>query len=131
MKMKRRENNMDNFEKYVREMVARMEIVNDIVQEAGKLNGEATKLLMMRSIEPYGLWKAGQLNPDTNNPRTTDNPGLIELVAKYGMTVDGAKIKMVKKVDGFKTLCDEMEKHGYEYKKGKGLFMPKWEAIKQ
>ena len=46
---------MDNFEKYVREMVARMEVVNDIVQEAGKLNGEATKLLMMRAVEPFGF----------------------------------------------------------------------------
>ena len=50
---------MDYFEKYVREMVAKMEIVNDIVQETGKLNGEATKLLMTKAIEPYGLWKAG------------------------------------------------------------------------
>ena len=122
---------MDNFEKYVREMVARMEIVNDIVQEAGKLNGEATKLLMMRSIEPFGLWKAGQSSPETISERNGDNQGLMELVSRYGLTVDGAKIKMVKKVEDFKTLCNAMEKHGYEYMKGKGMFLPKWEGIKQ
>ena len=122
---------MDNFEKYVREMVARMEIVNDIVQEAGKLNGEATKLLMMRSIEPFGLWKSGQSSPESNTIRTGDNQGLMELVSRYGLTVDGAKIKMVKKVEDFKTLCNAMEKHGYEYMKGKGMFLPKWEGIKQ
>ena len=131
MKIKRRENNMDNFEKYVREMVARMEIGNDIVQDTGKLNGKSTKLLMMRSIEPYGLWKSGQLNQDTKNQKRDENHGLMELVSRYGMPVDGAKIKLVKKVDGFKTLCDEMEKHGYEYKQGKGLFMPKWQGVKQ
>ena len=121
---------MDNFEKYVREMVAMMEIVNDIVQE-GKLNGEATKLLMMRSIEPFGLWKSGQSNPETISERNGDNQGLMELVSRYGLTVDGAKIKMVKKVEDFKTLCNAMEKHGYEYMKGKGMFLPKWEGIKQ
>ena len=122
---------MDNFEKYVREMVARMEIVNDTVHEAGKLNGEATKLLMMRSIEPFGLWKSGQSSPESNTIRNSDNHGLMELVSGYGLTVDGAKIKMVKKVEDFKTLCNAMEKHGYEYMKGKGMFLPKWEGIKQ
>lgn len=122
---------MDNFEKYVREMVARMEIVNDIVQEAGKLNGETTKLLLMRAVEPFGLWKAGQSNPETTSVRNGDNQELMELVSKYGLTVDGAKIKMVKKVEDFKTLCNAMEKHGYEYMKGKGMFLPKWEGIKQ
>ena len=122
---------MDNFEKYVREMVARMEIVNDIVQEAGKLNGEATKLLMMRAVEPFGLWKASQSSPETISERNGDNQGLMELVSRYGLTVDGAKIKMVKKVEDFKTLCNAMEKHGYEYMKGKGMFLPKWEGIKQ
>ena len=122
---------MDNFEKYVREMVARMEIVNDIVQEAGKLNGEATKLLMMRAIEPYGLWKAGtQEQAKTNGDATTD-PGLMSIVSKYGMSIDGAKIKTVKKVDDFKKLCSEMEKHGYEYMKGKGVFVPKWQGVQK
>ena len=101
---------MDNFEKYVREMVAKMEIVNDIVQETGKLNGEATKLLMMRAIEPYGLWKGSQDQGKTNGDATTD-PGLMSIVSKYGMTIDGVKIKIVKKVEDFKGLCSEMEKH--------------------
>ena len=108
-----------------------MEIAYDIVQEAGKLNGEATKLLMMRAVEPFGLWKAGQSNPETISVRNSDNQGLMELVSRYGLTVDGAKIKMVKKVEDFKTLCNAMEKHGYEYMKGKGMFLPKWEGIKQ
>jgi hypothetical protein len=108
-----------------------MEIVNDIVQEAGKLNVEATKLLMMRALEPFGLWKTGQSNPETDGVRNGDNQGLMELASRYGLTVDGAKIKMVKKVEDFKTLCNAMEKHGYEYMKGKGMFLPKWEGIKQ
>ena len=122
---------MDNFEKYVREMVAKMEIVNDIVQETGKPNGEATKLPMMRAIEPYGLWKAGtQEQAKTNGDATTD-PGLMSIVSKYGMSIDGAKIKTVKKVDDFKKLCSEMEKHGYEYMKGKGVFVPKWQGVQK
>ena len=108
-----------------------MEIVNDIVQEAGKLNVEATKLLRMRALEPFGLWMAGQSSRETNGVRNGDNQGLMELVSKYGMTVDGAKIKMVKKVEDFKALCNAMEKHGYEYMKGKGMFLPKWKGIKQ
>ena len=122
---------MDNFEKYVREMVARLEIVNDIVEEAENLNGEATKLLMMRAVEPFGLWNSGQSSPESNTIRSGDNQGLMELVSRYGLTVDGAKIKMVKKVEDFKTLCNAMEKHGYEYMKGKGMFLPKWEGIKK
>ena len=58
--------NFENFKKYIKEQVAKMEIVNDIVQETGKLNGEATKLLMMRAIEPYGLWKGSQDQGKTN-----------------------------------------------------------------
>ena len=122
---------MDNFEKYVREMVAKMEIVNDIVQETGKLNGEATKLLMMRAIEPYGLWKTGSQDQGKTNGDATTDPGLMSIVSQYGMSIDGAKIKTVKKVDDFKKLCSEMEKHGYEYMKGKGVFVPKWQGVRQ
>ena len=122
---------MDNFEKYVREMVAKMEIVNDIVQETGKLNGEATKLLMTKAIEPYGLWKAGPQNPVNTNGDATTDPGLMSIVSQYGMSIDGAKIKTVKKVDDFKKLCNEMEKHGYEYMKGKGVFVPKWQGVQK
>ena len=122
---------MDNFEKYVREMVAKMEIVNDIVQETGKLNGEATKLLMMRAIEPYGLWKTGSLEQAKTNGDATTDPGLMSIVSQYGMSIDGAKIKTVKKVDDFKKLCNEMEKHGYEYMKGKGVFVPKWQGVQK
>ena len=121
---------MDNFEKYVREMVAKMEIVNDIVQETGKLNGEATKLLMMRAIEPYGLWKGSQNQVNTSGTSTTDS-GLMSIVSKYGMTIDGVKIKIVKKVEDFKGLCSEMEKHGYEYMKGKSMFVPKWQGVQK
>ena len=122
---------MDNFEKYVREMVAKMEIVNDIVQETGKLNGEATKLLMTKAIEPYGLWKAGPQNPVNTNGDATTDPGLMSIVSKYGMTIDGVKIKIVKKVEDFKGLCNEMEKHGYEYMKGKSMFVPKWQGVQK
>ena len=129
--MIRRKNKMDNFEKYVREMVAKMEIVNDIVQETGKLNGEAAKLLMTRAIEPYGLWKAGSPNQLTTNGDATTDPGLMSIVSQYGMSIDGVKIKIVKKVDDFKGLCREMEDHGYEYAKGKGIFVPKWQGVQK
>jgi len=125
----RRKNKMDDFEKYVREMVAKMEIVNDIVQEAGKLNGEATKLLMMRAIEPYGIWKSGQSSRD--NSLKNPEQDLMAVVARYGMEVDGVKIKTVKQVNDFKKLCSEMEKVGYEYVKGKGVFVPKWQGVRQ
>jgi uncharacterized protein YwbE len=121
---------MDNFEKYVREMVAQMEIVNDIAQETGKLNGEAIKLLMTKAIEPYGLWKGSQDQGKTNGDATTDS-GLMSIVSKYGMIIDGVKIKIVKKVEDFKGLCNEMEKHGYEYMKGKSMFVPKWQGVRQ
>jgi len=124
---------MDSFEKWAREMIAKMEIVNDIAQETGKLNGEATKLLMMRAIEPYGIWKVSTLGSNQENGTSgsaTMSPGLMEIVAKYGMTVDGVKVKTSQKVDNFKTLCTEMEKHGYEYIKGKGVFAPKWQGVK-
>jgi len=123
----RRKDKMDNFEKYVREMVAKMEIVNDIVQETGKLNGEATKLLMMRAIEPYGIWKSGQSSPEKNSLKNPEQE-LMAVVARYGMEVDGAKIKTVKKVDDFKKLCNEMEKVDV---KGKGVFVPKWQGVQK
>ena len=69
-----------------------MEIVNDIVQENGKLNGEATKLLMTKAIEPYGLWKGSQNQVNTNGNATTD-PGLMSIVSQYGMSIDGVRIK--------------------------------------
>lgn len=125
---------MDSFEKWAREMIAKMEIVNDIIQETGKLNGEATKLLMMRAIEPYGIWKASlsESNQENSSSKsTTMGQGLMEIVAKYGMTVDGLKIKTGQKVDDFKKLCSEMERLRYEYIKGKGVFVPKWQGVRQ
>ena len=122
--------NFENFKKYVREMVAKIELVNDIVQENGKLNGEATKLLMTKAVEPYGLWKGSQDQAKTNGDATTD-PGLMAIVSKYGMLIDGAKIKIVKKVDDFKGLCSEMEKLGHVYVKGKSMFVPKWQGVQK
>ena len=48
------------FESWVEEMISRMEIIDRKVKETGKLNGEATRPLMDRAIQPFGLWSPAE-----------------------------------------------------------------------
>ncbi len=119
---------MNDFSKWVDEMIGRMETVDEKIKTSGKLNGEATRLLMDRAIQPFGLWTSGK--PEEKHGQGT-NQGLMAIVSKYDLQIDGEKIRIPSKVDDFKNLCKEMEAKGYQYVKGKSLFLPKWNGVQR
>ncbi|MHB8372431.1 MAG: hypothetical protein ACYDAO_05310 [Thermoplasmataceae archaeon] len=119
---------MNDFSKWVDEMIGRMETVDEKIKASGKLNGEATRLLMDRAIQPFGLWTSGK--PE-EKPGQGTNQGLMAIVSKYDLQIDGEKIRIPSKVDDFKNLCIAMEAKGYQYVKGKSLFLPKWNGVQR
>ena len=119
---------MNDFSKWVDEMIGRMEIVDERIKASGKLNGEATRLLFDRAIQPYGLW-TGSKQEETSGQ--SSNQDLMNIVSKYDLQIDGEKIRIPSKVDDFKNLCKEMEAKGYQYVKGKSLFLPKWNGVQR
>ena len=118
---------MDEFEVWVNEMISRMETVDRKIKENGKLNGEATRLLMDRAIQPFGLW----------NPEQTVSSGkstIAEIAGEFGLSIDGNILRLPKSgvsKEQFSKLAKRLEKVGYEYKKGKYVFGPKWNEVKQ
>ena len=73
------------FESWVEEMISRMEIIDRKVKETGKLNGEATRLLMDRGIQPFGLWSPESETQASRNGK----PTLTEIASEFGLTIDG------------------------------------------
>jgi hypothetical protein len=117
---------MNDFSKWVDEMIGRMEIVDGKIKISGKLNGEAVRLLRDRAIQPFGLWT---VNKQEETSGQSPNQDLMDIVSKYDLQIDGEKIRIPSKVDYFKSLCNSMEKVGYQYVKGKSLFLPKWGGV--
>ncbi len=110
---------MNEFSRRVDEMIGRMEIMDEKIKISGKLNGEATRLLTDRAIQPFGLWT---VNKQEETSGQSPNQDLMDIVSKYDLQIDGEKIRIPSKVDDFKSLCNSMEKVGYQYVKGKSLF---------
>ena len=117
---------MNDFSKWADEMIGRMEIVDEKIKISGKLNGEAVRLLMDQAIQPFGLW-TGSKQEETSGQ--SSNQDLMNIVLKYDLQIDGEKVRIPSKVDDFKSLCNSMEKVGYQYVKGKSLFLPKWGGV--
>ena len=110
---------MNEFSRRVDEMIGRMEIMDEKIKISGKLNGEATRLLTDRAIQPFGLWT---VNKQEETSGQSPNQDLMDIVSKYDLQIDGEKVRIPSKVDDFKSLCNSMEKVGYQYVKGKSLF---------
>lgn len=114
-----------DFEAWVDAMISRMEIIDRKVKETGKLNGEATRLLMDRAIQPFGLW-----NPEQSGSK--GKPGLTEIAGEFGLTIDGNILRIPKSgfsKEEFSKAARRLESVGYEYKKGKSVFGPKWNEV--
>lgn len=117
------------FEAWVNEMISRMEIIDRKIRENGKLNGEATRLLMDRAIQPFGLW-----NPGKDNTGNNGKPTLTEIASEFGLSIDGDILRIPKSgvsKEQFSKAAKRLEALGYEYKKGKSVFGPKWNGVKQ
>ena len=117
------------FETWVNEMISRMEIIDQKVKETGKLNGEATRLLMDRAIQPFGLW-----NPESSKTGSNGKSSLTEIAAEFGLSIDGDILRIPKSgvsKEQFSKAAKRLEALGYEYKKGKSVFGPKWNGVKQ
>jgi NTP pyrophosphatase (non-canonical NTP hydrolase) len=71
-------------------------------------------------------------NKNKTTDHTSANSRIIDIVEKYGLAIDGAKIKLENKIDklDFIELCNELKNHGYEYITGKGVFVPKWQGVR-
>lgn len=116
------------FESWVEEMISRMEIIDRKVKETGKLNGEATRLLMDRSIQPFGLWSPESETQASRNGK----PTLTEIASEFGLTIDGTLLRIPRSgvsKEQFSKAAKRLEALGYEYKKGKSAFGPKWTSV--
>ena len=116
------------FESWVEEMISRMEIIDRKIKENGKLNGEATRLLMDRAIQPFGLWSPESENKSGN----TGKPTLTEIANEFGLSIDGNLLRVPKSglsKEQFSQAAKRLEAIGYEYKKGKSVFGPKWNGV--
>ena len=114
-----------DFELWVDAMITRMEIIDRKVKETGKLNGEATRLLMDRAIQPFGLW-----NPEQAS--SNGKPTITEIAGEFGLSIDGNILRLPKSgvsKEQFSKLAKRLETVGYEYKKGKSVFGPKWNEV--
>ena len=119
---------MDEFEVWVDAMISRMEIIDRKVKETGKLNGEATRLLMDRSIQPFGLWSPESETQASRNGK----PTLTEIASEFGLTIDGTLLRIPRSgvsKEQFSKAAKRLEALGYEYKKGKSAFGPKWTSV--
>ena len=63
---------------------------------------------------------------------TSAGSGIVDIVEKYGLSIDGAKIKVKNNINKleFAELCNELKNHDYEYITGKGVFVPKWQGVR-
>ena len=116
---------MDEFEVWVDAMISRMEIIDRKVKETGKLNGEATRPLMDRAIQPFGLWSPESETQASRNGKQT----LTEIASEFGLTIDGTLLRIPKSgltKEQFSKVAKKLESLGYDYKKGKSVFGPHW-----
>ncbi len=115
------------FEMWVETMISRIEIIDRKVRENGKLSEESKRLLIDRGIQPFGLWTPESENKNGN----TKKPTLTEIASEFGLTVDGNLLRIPKSglsKEQFTKVAKKLESIGYDYKKGKSVFGPKWNS---
>ncbi len=113
------------FDTWLETMISRMEAIDRKIKENGKLNGEATRLLMDRSIQPFGLWSPESETQASRNGK----PTLTEIASEFGLTIDGTLLRIPKSgltKEQFSQVAKKLESLGYDYKKGKSVFGPHW-----
>jgi len=89
-------------------------------EEAAQVGAMALKFIIMLDSK----------NKTTEH--TSADSGIVDIVEKYGLSIDGAKIKVKNNINksDFMKLCNELKNHGYEYAPGKGVFVPKWQGVR-
>ncbi|MCL4421114.1 MAG: hypothetical protein M1477_05440 [Candidatus Thermoplasmatota archaeon] len=102
-------------------------------EEAAQVGAMALKFIIMldsKNKMPKDLRELFT-GPSTTD-RTSTGSGIVDIAEKYGLSIDGAKIKLKNKIDklDFTELCNELKNHGYEYVAGKGVFVPKWQGVR-
>ena len=115
------------FEMWVETMISRIEIIDRKVRENGKMSEESKRLLIDRGIQPFGLWTPEAENKNGN----TKKPTLTEIASEFGLTVDGNLLRIPKSglsKEQFTKVAKKLESIGYDYKKGKSVFGPKWNS---
>ena len=113
------------FDTWLETMISRMEAIDRKIKENGKLNGEATRLLMDRAIQPFGLWSPESETQASRNGKQT----LTEIASEFGLTIDGTLLRIPKSgltKEQFSKVAKKLESLGYDYKKGKSVFGPHW-----
>ena len=113
------------FDTWLETMISRMEAIDRKIKENGKLNGEATRLLMDRAIQPFGLWSPESETQASRNGKQT----LTEIASEFGLTIDGTLLRIPKSgltKEQFSMVAKKLESLGYDYKKGKSVFGPHW-----
>ena len=113
------------FDTWLETMISRMETIDRKIKENGKLNGEATRLLMDRAIQPFGLWSPESETQASRNGKQT----LTEIASEFGLTIDGTLLRIPKSgltKEQFSKVAKKLESLGYDYKKGKSVFGPHW-----
>ena len=116
-----------NFELWAEGMIAIMEIIYKKVTETGKRIEEHTRLPMDRVTKPLGLW-----NPDQAS--TNEQSSITELMRKFGLFIAVDILRTPRSVvskEQFFKASKRFEAMGYEYKKGKSVFGPKWNEVRQ
>ena len=114
------------FDTWLETMISRMEAIDRKIKENGKLNGEATRLLMDRAIQPFGLWSPAELE---NKSENSMKPTLTEIANEFGLSIDGNLLRIPKSgltKEQFSKVAKKLESLGYDYKKGKSVFGPHW-----
>ena len=113
------------FDTWLETMISRMEAIDRKIKENGKLNGEATRLLMDRAIQPLGLWSPESETQASRNGK----PTLTEIASEFGLTIDGNLLRVPRSglsKEQFSKVAKKLESIGYDYKKGKSVFGPHW-----
>ena len=89
-------------------------------EEAAQVGAMALKFIVMLD------------NKNKAIDHTSADSGIVDIVERYGLSIDGAKIKVKNNINKleFAELCNELKNHGYEYITGKGVFVPKWQGVR-
>jgi hypothetical protein len=114
-----------NLDSWLNEMINRVKTIEKECLKNGMSEG-VMDLLIDRAITPSGLW-------DPERTITDDHSSITDIATEFGLTIDGEILKIQGEripTEKFKELVKRLEAKGYEYNKGKALFRPKWNGVK-
>ena len=111
-----------DFELLADGMITRVEVFYRKVKETKKSIDEPIRLLIDRAIHFFGLW-----NPDSTGSKR--HSSITEFKREFGLFNDVDILRVP--WSGVSKISKRLETLGYEYEKGKCVFGPKWNGVKQ